>query len=84
VGGLTLNSLGDKLQALARRQQVLLITHWPQLAALAKRHFLIAKEVQDGQTFTRCRRLDADGVRRELSRMAGGGDKGQALAGRLI
>lgn len=84
VGGLTLNSLGEKLAALAKRQQVLLITHWPQLAALARRHFLIAKEVQDGETFTRCRRLDKDGVHEELSRMAGGGERGRALAGKLI
>lgn len=84
VGGLTLNSLGDKLRALAERQQVLLITHWPQLAALAKRHFLISKDVQDGETFTRCSRLTGDDVRGELSRMAGGGERGEALAGKLI
>ncbi|WP_022660252.1 DNA repair protein RecN [Paucidesulfovibrio longus] len=84
VGGLTLNSLGDKLRSLAERQQVLLITHWPQLAALAVRHFLIAKDVQGGETFTRCERLRGEAVRAELSRMAGGGERGEALAGKLL
>ncbi|MEF2145516.1 MAG: AAA family ATPase [Desulfovibrionaceae bacterium] len=84
VGGLTLNSLGDKLRSLAERQQVLLITHWPQLASLAGRHFLIAKEVHEGQTYTRCSRLRPEDVREELSRMAGGGEQGQALAGKLL
>ena len=84
IGGLVLGNLGDKLRQLAGRQQVLLITHWPQLAALADRHFRIGKEVEDGQTFTRCVRLDPGDIFGELSRMAGGGGKGDALAAQLV
>ncbi len=84
IGGLTLASLGDKLRQLAGRQQVLLITHWPQLASLADRHFRIGKEVEGGLTYTRCERLARDQVFGELSRMAGGGDKGDALAAQLV
>lgn len=84
VGGLTLNALAEKLAELSKRQQVLVITHWPQLAARANRHFTIAKEVVDGATFTGCRRLDREEVRQELTRMAGGGDQGRALADELL
>jgi DNA repair protein RecN (Recombination protein N) len=83
IGGLTLNSVGAKLRALADRQQMLLITHWPQLAGKADRHFLIQKEVVDGATYTRCDRLEGDRIRHELSRMAGGGEQGDALAEKL-
>lgn len=84
VGGLTLGSLADKLAELAGRQQVLVITHWPQLASRADRHFTISKEVEDGATFTRCRRLGPDEIPEELARMAGGGEQGRALADELI
>ncbi|MFH1913278.1 MAG: AAA family ATPase [Pseudomonadota bacterium] len=83
IGGLTLNAVGARLRALADRQQTLLITHWPQLAGRADRHFLIQKEVMDGATFTRCDRLEGEGIRAELSRMAGGGEQGDALAEKL-
>ncbi|QGY38598.1 AAA family ATPase [Pseudodesulfovibrio cashew] len=83
IGGLTLNSVGNKLRALADRQQMLLITHWPQLAGKADRHFLIQKEVLDDETYTRCDRLEGKKIKAELSRMAGGGEQGDALAEKL-
>ncbi|NDV18425.1 AAA family ATPase [Pseudodesulfovibrio sp. JC047] len=84
IGGLTLNSVGGKLRALADRQQMLLITHWPQLAGKADRHFFIRKEVVNGETYTRCDRLEATAIMDELSRMAGGGEQGRALAEKLV
>lgn len=72
VGGRTLNRLADRIRNLASQQQVLLITHWPQLAATADRHFLVEKHVENGQTYTRCRRLDSGEIKSELARMAGG------------
>lgn len=84
IGGLTLNSVGNKLRQLADRQQMLLITHWPQLAGKADRHFLIQKDVIGGKTFTGCNRLEGDDVKQELSRMAGGGEQGDALAEQLL
>ena len=71
VGGLTLNRVADSLERLAASRQMLLITHWPQLAARAKRHFVVEKEVVDGQTYTRCTRLALSGIPAELSRMSG-------------
>ncbi len=84
VGGLTLNRVADRLDDLSRRRQLLLITHWPQLASRAGRHFHVAKHVRDGETYTTCRALDSPEVREELTRMAGGGPQGEALARELI
>ncbi|WP_291326119.1 AAA family ATPase [Desulfovibrio sp. UCD-KL4C] len=71
IGGTTLNRVGEKMQELAKRQQMILITHWPQLAELADRHFLIHKGVVNKETFTTCRQLDQDEITAELSRMKG-------------
>ncbi|WP_415714362.1 DNA repair protein RecN [Maridesulfovibrio sp.] len=71
IGGHTLNRVGEKMQDLAARQQLIVITHWPQLAALAERHFLIHKGVVNKETFTTCRQLNNAEVKTELARMAG-------------
>lgn len=84
VGGLTLGRVAERLAHLAKNSQVLLITHWPQLAAKAQRHFQVRKEVRDGDTFTLCQRLDVSQLRDELARMAGGGAQGEALAKELL
>lgn len=72
VGGLTLNMLGEKLENLGKSRQIILITHWPQLAVRAERHFLIKKNVRDGQTYTESRELKGDAITEELERMGGG------------
>lgn len=71
IGGHTLTRLAERLEALAAKRQVLLITHWPQLAARARRHFQVSKEVRDGETFTLCKGLVPAEVKRELERMWG-------------
>jgi len=71
IGGHTLTRVGERLRALAARQQMILITHWPQLAKLADRHFQVRKEVRDGHTFTGCARLDVAAIEAELARMSG-------------
>ncbi|MFW5792285.1 MAG: DNA repair protein RecN, partial [Desulfohalobiaceae bacterium] len=80
IGGLLLGRVGERLQELSRRQQVILVSHWPQLASLAGRHFRVSKEVVDGLTFTRCVQLDKQQIVGELARMAGGGRQGELLA----
>ena len=72
IGGDTLNRVGERLVSLAGRRQMILITHWPQLARLAERHFLVRKDVLDGLTFTGCVRLGAPEIEAELVRMTGG------------
>lgn len=83
VGGLTLNKLSEKLENLAKQRQMLVITHWPQLAARAQKHFQISKTIRDNATFTTCVPLDARQRHAELVRMAGGGQQGEALAASL-
>jgi DNA repair protein RecN (Recombination protein N) len=84
IGGITLNRVGERLSSLAASRQMLLITHWPQLAALAGHHFLVSKSVTDGQTETSVSRLEGDSLAAELTRMAGGGEQGRAMAGELL
>ncbi len=71
VGGLTLNRVADRLAELASHRQMLLITHWPQLASRATRHFQVAKHVHSGETFTSCTRLEGNAKLTELARMSG-------------
>lgn len=71
VGGVTLNRVAERLEALASRRQMLLITHWPQLAARAGRHFRVTKEIEGDETFTRCQRISDELLSAELARMAG-------------
>jgi DNA repair protein RecN (Recombination protein N) len=71
IGGVTAHAVGETLQRLAGRAQVLTITHLPQIASLAERHFRVEK-VPGDPTVTRIDPL-ADAERRdELERMLGG------------
>jgi len=79
IGGMTLTRVGERIKALGTGHQIILITHWPQLAALADRHFQVRKEIREGATHTLCNLLDKKAVREELSRMAGGGGQGEAM-----
>ena len=83
VGGVTLNHLAERLDLLAGRRQMLLITHWPQIAVRAGRHFQISKVVREGKTYTLCAPLHGADLHGELVRMGGGGDQGEALAAAL-
>ena len=71
VGGITLNRVSERLAALSAKRQTLVITHWPQLAAKADHHFLVSKEVHDGQTYTFCKKLSGNERESELKRMSG-------------
>ena len=84
IGGMILGQVGRRIQELAEKQQVLLISHWPQLACLADRHFQVKKMVQNNETFTQCMRLSSPEIFAELARMAGGGEQGQVLAQQLL
>lgn len=82
IGGRAATVVGQKLQALGRRFQVLCITHLPQIAAAGRSHFLIEKRVQGKRTATTVSRLSAEDRVAELARMMGGSSAGpQAKAG---
>ncbi|HUI36978.1 MAG TPA: AAA family ATPase [Gaiellaceae bacterium] len=71
IGGRTAHAVGETLRRLAERAQVLTITHLPQIASLADRHFRVEK-VPGDPTHTRIELLDDGDRREELQRMLGG------------
>ena len=72
VGGRTAEVIGLKLESLASRSQVLCITHLPQIARHPGEHFRIEKQLLDGRTVVRVRRLTDEERVAELARMLGG------------
>jgi len=72
VGGAVAERIGRLLRRLGKAQQVLCVTHLPQVAAQAHHQLLVEKSVLDGETHSRIRVLDAQGRRDELARMLGG------------
>ena len=72
IGGEAADAVGARLQQLGQRQQVLCITHLPQIAARAGTHFHIAKRVASGRTTTTLTRLDDAGREGEIARMIAG------------
>jgi DNA repair protein RecN (Recombination protein N) len=78
IGGRSADPVGRSLWALARRHQVLCVTHLPQIAAYADAHFRIVKAERDGRTVTEVTRLDHEGRVVELAQMIGGPAGGTA------
>ena len=74
IGGRSADPIGRSLWTLARRHQVLCVTHLPQIAAHADAHFQIAKRERDGRTITDVTPLDREGRIVELGAMLGGVD----------
>lgn len=72
IGGRVAEAVGRKLKALAGTQQVFCVTHQPQIASLADRHFLVEKEVSRGKTSITVRELSAAEKIEELARMLAG------------
>jgi DNA repair protein RecN (Recombination protein N) len=72
IGGRAAEAVGQKLKALSRAQQVLCVTHLPQIAAFADQHFLIEKREQSGRTKTAVRRMDERERTQEIARMLSG------------
>ena len=71
IGGRTAHAVGETLRRLATRAQVVTITHLPQIASVADRHFRVEK-VPGDPTHTRIEPLDDDERREEMRRMLGG------------
>ncbi len=78
IGGRSADPVGRSLWTLARRHQVLCVTHLPQIAAHADVHFRITKRERDGRTVTQVERLDREGRIVELAQMLGGEGEGTA------
>ena len=72
IGGRAAEAVGRKLKTLSKRQQVVCITHLPQIAAFADQHFLIEKADKAGRTRTSIRKMEEDERAREVARMLSG------------
>jgi DNA repair protein RecN (Recombination protein N) len=92
VGGAVADAIGERLARLAARVQVVSVTHAPQVAAKAGRHFLIAKSAQTSadakeRTVTRVTPLQEETRREEIARMLAGAsitEEARAAAARLL
>jgi DNA repair protein RecN (Recombination protein N) len=71
IGGHTARAVGEQLRSLAQGRQILAITHLPQVASFAARHFTIAKDLAGEPTRATVTRLAQDAVLGELVRMLG-------------
>lgn len=72
VGGEIARAVGMKMRELGRDHQVIAITHFPQVAALADHHYLISKgQTTEGRTVSRLEEVDSDARIAELVRMLG-------------
>ena len=72
IGGKSADMVGEKLKKLAKNCQIICITHLPQIARQADRHFVVEKKVVNRHTAISIRRLDDDGRVEELARMGAG------------
>ena len=87
VGGAVASAIGERLARLARKSQLLVVTHSPQVAARAAHHYRIEKAHEDGMTRTLVRKLTPDERREEIARMLSGAaitDEARAQAARLL
>jgi len=71
IGGNTAVMVGEKLKLLSLRKQVILITHFPQVARFACHHIKISKKEREGRTYTEIEHLDETARESELLRMLG-------------
>lgn len=72
IGGRAAEAVGQKLKVLSRSQQVLCVTHLPQIAAFADQHFLVEKQEEQGRTRTGVRLLTPADRTEEVARMLSG------------
>ncbi len=87
IGGRIAEAVGRRLASLGRTQQVICITHLPQIAKHADHHYLVTKTTRSGRTVSAISRLAKPERVRELARMASGAevtDAGLALAREML
>jgi len=87
IGGATAQAVGNKLSALGKTTQVLVVTHSPQVASRSDFHYKVEKVVESGVTTTFVRELSAKEKTEEIARMLAGeviSDEARAAAEVLI
>ncbi len=71
VGIRTADVVAEKLKELSEKTQLIVITHMPQIAAVADRHFKVEKYIENGRTFSGIRELTLDERKKEIKEMFG-------------
>ncbi len=85
VGGKIARAVGRKMAALGGAHQVVAITHFPQVAALASQHFLVEKKVTGGRTVSSLQEVEGEARVEELMRMLGGqSEEARSMARSLL
>jgi len=72
IGGRIAEAVGKKLSSIARRRQVITITHLPQIAVYGEKHFVVQKKTLDHRTVTDVRELQGEERVKEIARMLAG------------
>ncbi|HVR21891.1 MAG TPA: DNA repair protein RecN [Candidatus Polarisedimenticolia bacterium] len=72
IGGRAAEAVGRKLKSLARSNQVLCVTHLPQIATFADHHYVIEKKDRSGRTRTTIRLISGEERTEEVARMLSG------------
>ena len=72
IGGRAAESVGKKLKSLARSNQILCVTHLPQIATFGDHHFVIEKKESGGRTRTAIRKVMGEERTEEVARMLSG------------
>ncbi len=72
IGGKTALKMAKKLKDLSQYFQVILITHLPQIAVLADKHFYIEKEFSEGKTVAKVSEIQGSEKEKEIARMLSG------------
>jgi len=72
ISGITASVVGEKLLKMAKDKQVICITHLPQIAAAADRHYVLEKSADEKNTYTTMREIVGEERVREIARLLGG------------
>ncbi len=72
IGGRAAEAVGKKLKSLSRTNQVLCVTHLPQIATFGDHHYVIEKKESGGRTRTTIRAVTGEGRTEEVARMLSG------------
>ncbi|MDK2866140.1 MAG: repair protein RecN [Clostridiales bacterium] len=72
ISGTTANVVGEKLHELARDNQIICITHLPQIAVFADHHYRIIKSSEESGAKTMVEAIEGDAVVEEIGRLVGG------------
>lgn len=72
IGGKTAESVGNRLKNLAKRHQILCITHLPQIAAMADHHIMIEKSQKQDSVYVKVKELSSEEREQEIARMLSG------------